>query len=251
MVKLGKNLDQFPAITFLTFFRNHGWLSYADQPRWQTVVGGSHSYVRKFIQTFSGQIYLNSAVVSVELNKTGKTELICTNGFRGLYDQVIFAVHADQILKIIDRPSPEQLRLFSGWKYSDNLTILHTDKSFMPPLKRAWASWNYRKELQFDEKQAVSVTYDMNNLQGLETSKNYFVTLNPIRLPEPETIIRKFNYTHPIFDYNSIKSQSELSAINGRSGLWYCGSYCGYGFHEDAIRSAEQVVRALIDKLKC
>jgi predicted NAD/FAD-binding protein len=241
-----KLLESFPALTFLTFFRNHGWLSYADQPRWQTVVGGSFSYVKKFKTLFNGVIRLNSKVTSVSRNKNNSFSVITEDGRKEEFDQIVCALHADQVPVVFRNLNSEEKELFLSWKYSKNLTILHTDQSFMPPLKAAWGSWNYRKELAENSSEPVSVTYDMNNLQGLTASKNYFVTLNPRKKPQVGSLIKSFMYTHPIYNADSVAAQSKLKLLNGVNGVWYCGSYFGFGFHEDSVKSAEEAAKGLL-----
>lgn len=242
-----QNLDNFPAQTFLTFFKNHGWLSYVNQPRWQTVLGGSFQYIRRFQTLFNGTINLDSAVLQIRQNmQHGGQEILLKNGRRDIFDLVVIATHADQVLPLLKDASQEEIRVFASWSYSKNYTVLHSDASFMPPLRRAWGAWNYRKEPQSTGSQSVSVTYYMNQLQGLTSAKNYFVTLNPRIEPHRDTVIKEVNYTHPIFSSDSVKSQSDLQIWNGSNGRWYCGSYCGYGFHEDAVRAAEQIVNKIL-----
>lgn len=242
-----KQLDAFPAVTFLTFFRNHGWLSYLNQPRWQTVKGGSYQYVRNFEAAFEGKIELNAAVLEISsLPSSQGHEILIEDGRRELFDLVVVAAHADRVLPLLKDAGEEEQRVFSSWKYSDNYTVLHTDPCFMPPLKRAWGAWNYRKEASADRDRPVSVTYYMNLLQGLRSEHNYFVTLNPPFAPARSAIIKEFNYTHPIFTPTSVNSQNDLLSWNGKDGRWYCGSYCGYGFHEDAVRSAELIAEKIL-----
>lgn len=248
-----KQLDNFPAETFLTFFRNHGWLSYLDQPKWQTVVAGSQQYVRRFKQLFTGRIHLDSAVLNIKYLNTARSntyqaqEVLLKDGRREVFDHVVIATHADQVLELIDSPSQDELRVFGSWRYSNNRTLLHKDNAYMPPLKRAWGAWNYRKEFEQDGVEPVSVTYYMNLLQGLESEQDYFVTLNPRFEPKQGSIIAEFNYTHPIFTPESVNSQKDLQTWNGRANRWFCGSYCGYGFHEDAVKSAELVASNIIE----
>jgi predicted NAD/FAD-binding protein len=242
-----KQLDNFPAETFLTFFRNHGWLSYLDQPRWQTVVAGSRQYLKSFQTLFNGNIYLDSAVLQIKNFTYGNgQEVLLRDGRSQVFDKVVIATHADQVLPLLGDASEDEMRVFSSWAYSNNITLLHNDQSFMPPLKRAWGAWNYRKEPSNKGIEPVSVTYHMNNLQGLNCSNDYFVTLNPRVEPKNGSILKQFNYTHPIFTSNSVKSQLDLQSWNGQNGRWYCGSYCGYGFHEDAVRSAELIANKIL-----
>ena len=85
----------------------------------------------------------------------------------------------------------------------------------------------------------------MNNLQPLKTKTPVLLTLNPLREPTPESVLGRFSYDHPQFDLAALQAQSQLSAIQGVRRTWFCGSYCGYGFHEDGLEAGFAVARAL------
>jgi predicted NAD/FAD-binding protein len=237
---------EFPAESFIRFFKNHGLLSLKDRPRWQTVVGGSHSYVKAFLSQFKGQVLRRAKVVQVQ-RKDGVIH-IRIEGFADMrvFDRVVIAAHADEALAMLADPSSEESRLLGSWSYLRNRTLLHTDASFLPPNPRAGASWNYRREKGEDVHSGVSVTYDMNRLQGFSSHKRYLVTLNPRREPLPGSIVREFIYHHPAFDSKAIGAQKQLPSLNGIRSTWYCGSYFGNGFHEDAVVSAVAVARQFI-----
>lgn len=234
---------EFPAITFFRFFKNHGLLSLKDRPRWQTVVGGSHSYLKKFEETFAGRVRKNAAIRSVSRGESGVVLRFEDNSDEQ-FDAVIFATHADQSLKLLADPSKEERELLGSWSYQRNYTVLHSDRSFLPPLRRAWASWNYRREKGQTEDSPISVTYHMNRLQGISGPEEYCVTLNPKREISKERVIREIEYTHPVFSQAAIRSQESLSNLNGVRNTWFCGSYFGYGFHEDAIASGVRVAQS-------
>jgi len=237
-----KGIDEFPAHTFLKFFENHGWLSYANQPRWQTVTGGSNVYIHAFLSKFSGKILTQSPVVRV-VRPEGQVPLVkLSDGSESSFDKVVLAAHADESLRLLGDVYPEEQDLLGAWAYSVNKTILHTDESFLPPLRRAWA-WNYRREIGEQGTEPVSVTYDMNHLQGFSASKRYLVTLNPRREIPQGQILRSFNYTHPVYSPRSVATQQGLRGLNGARDTYFCGSYFGYGFHEDAVASAVGVAR--------
>ncbi len=243
-----EDMLQFPAFTFLNFFKNHGLLSLKDRPRWQTVVGGSQEYVKKFKETFSGEIILNARIENVTRGDIGVT--VKTEDSEQKFDYLIFAVHADQVLPIFSNPSKEESYCFSKWQYNFNRTVLHTDISVLPKNSRAWASWNYNAE-ETKDGQNLSVTYDMNRLQGLTTKERYLVTLSPNHTIAPDKIIQEFDYYHPLFTSENLITQGQVKSLNGRSNVFYCGSYLGYGFHEDAVVSANNLashfkVKALI-----
>ena len=149
-----------------------------------------------------------------------------------------------EALALLKDPTADEQRLLGAWYYAPNRTVLHTDTSLMPPNRRAWASWNYVEEPGQAPYQPVGVTYWMNRLQGLQTRSTYLVTLNPTRPIAPEHIVADLSYAHPQFTFAAVGTQAELPRLNGTQHTWYCGSYFGHGFHEDAVRSGAQVARA-------
>ncbi len=229
---------KFPALTFINFFKNHGLLSLQDRPKWQTVVGGSQEYVKKFKQNFKGEILLDSPVELITRGDIGVT--VKTISSEDKFDYLIFALHADQILPIFSNPSIEETNCFSKWTYNYNHTVLHTDLSVLPKNPRAWASWNYNAE-ETEDGQSLSVTYDMNRLQGLTTKERYLVTLSPNHQIDPRKIIKEYEYYHPLYTSESLLTQKIIKSFNGRSNIFYAGSYLGYGFHEDAVVSSNNL----------
>lgn len=236
----GKMLS-FPAGTFIHFFRNHGLLSLENRPRWQTVEGGSHAYVKAFLSQFKGSVETSVEIESVRREPAGVSIRI-GGAWRG-FDRVVFATHADQVLPLLEAPTETEKKLFGAWQYEKNRVVLHTDISVMPALRRAWASWNYTRERVSHEGNALSMTYDMNRLQGLKTEREYCVTLNRLQPIRPDAIIREFVYTHPLYTKESVATQGPLSRLGGEMNTHYCGSYFGYGFHEDAVKSGVAVGR--------
>jgi len=234
-----KEVMRFPAKTFLEFFKHHGLLS-LKPPQWQTVIGGSHTYIKKFIEQFKGRFNLNHSINKVVRNNNGVT-LELSNGEKQEFDCAVMASHANETFKILNDPTPDEQRLLGGWRYVKNKVVLHTDSSVMPSNHRAWASWNYKREYIEDGNNALSMTYYMNRLQGLDSKKKYFVTLNSHKKIDHKTIIKEIEYTHPLYDFDSVHTQSELHKLNGINHTYFCGSYFGYGFHEDAVKSGLQV----------
>jgi predicted NAD/FAD-binding protein len=233
----------FPIETFVTFYNNHGMLAYTTMPQWYTVVGGSHTYVKAFLERFPGQLLINAPVASVSRHHHGVTvRLKDRRAFE--FDKVVIAAHADQALAMLADPSPDEQRWLGAWRYHRNDTILHTDTSILSPNRRAWASWNYITDRRTNDHNPVTVAYYMNRLQGLKTANHYFVSLNhPAPIPD-EHIIKRLNYSHPNYTFASLASQPYLPTLNGPRHTYFCGSYFGYGFHEDAVKSAVAVGRA-------
>ena len=163
------------------------------------------------------------------------------------YDHVVIATHADTALKLLGDADPSEKNRLSPWKYQDNQVILHTDTEFMPPKKALWASWNFlRKESAANKGYGtpVSVSYYMNKLQKLKTKRPYIVTLNPQKAIDPNKTINSTIFTHPLYSFDALNSQEVLREKNGLRNTWFCGSYFGYGFHEDAVLSSVQVANA-------
>lgn len=232
----------FPAAAFLRFFSNHGLLSLRNRPQWKTVVGGSFAYVKAFRRDFRGEVQLNTGVQELFREANG-VRLHFADGGTQHFDQVVIASHADQALRLLGDPSEEEQRLLSPWRYQLNRTVLHTDASLLPKRKSAWAAWNFTRESgQFDA-QPVFVSYYMNLLQGLEAKRDYCVTLNRQQGFRPGTLIAEYAYQHPQYSFSSLATQAELPQLNGQRRSWFCGSYFGYGFHEDAVRSAVAVAQ--------
>jgi predicted NAD/FAD-binding protein len=230
----------FPAEAFFRFFENHGLLTLTDQPQWYVVEGGSHAYVTAFLDSFTGQALTNHGVTSVRRTDSGPVVRF-DDGREERYDRVVIAAHANEAYHMLADPSPDESRLLSPWQYANNHTVLHTDISLLPPNRRAWASWNYVRERDVESESPVTVTYHMNRLQSLKTENNYCVTLNPVKPIPGEYIIREIEYTHPMFTFDALKTQQDLPGLNGQNNTSFCGSYFGYGFHEDAVRSAVRV----------
>ncbi len=229
----------FPAISFLNFFKNHNLLGVTGQPVWRTVVGGSHSYV-KVMKKFLKDVHLNSPVNSVT-RKNGKVHIAVHGGENFSADGVVIAAHADQALRLLGDPTSDEKRLLGPWRYQLNKTILHTYESILPGNLNSRASWNFLRKEKPGGLSSLSLTYDMNRLQGLNTENKYLVTLNSsVEIPQ-DNIITEIDYEHPLYNLESMNTQAELKSINGVNNTYFCGSYFGYGFHEDAVRSAVDV----------
>ncbi|MEW6335444.1 MAG: FAD-dependent oxidoreductase [Thermodesulfobacteriota bacterium] len=233
----------FPAESFFRFMENHGLLSVSDQPTWHCVQGGSHAYVKAFLNGFKGRVFTDRPVERIRRTGSGAV-LTFAGGEEEAFDKVVIAVHADEALGLLADPSPEETACLVPWSYSRNAVVLHTDASFLPKNPRARASWNYLREKEAPPEAPVMLTYHMNRLQRLRTANDYCVTLNPLRPVERTRVIRELVYTHPLYTAEAIATQRSLPLLIGRRHTFFCGSYFGYGFHEDALRSGMQVAEA-------
>jgi len=240
-----REIFEFPARSLLAFWRNHGLLSPRNRPVWQTVVGGSHAYLKSFKQSFTGIIQTASSIARIE-RRDLQPRIVFADGRIEDYDLLVIATHADQALGLLAEPSGSERELLGSWTYQRNRTVLHTDETFLPANRRAWASWNYTERIhRASDDDPVPVSYWMNLLQGLKSARNYIVTLNPDRDPARGHLIREIEYHHPVYTQQAVSAQGHLHELQGKQSTWYCGSYFGHGFHEDAVRSAVEVARAL------
>jgi len=235
---------EFPAATLVRFFRNHGFLGLNTQHQWKTVRGGSWAYRDLLIAPFRDRIRVNRGAVQVLRN--GRTvTVVAADGSREEFDKVIFACHADQALRLLDQPTPLERSLLSPFAYQKNVGTLHTDAGVMPVTRRVWSSWNYRVEEDREGKLKPSTVYYMNRLQNLSSAKQYFVSINDPGTIKEQHILQTFEYEHPVFSLEAIRAQSELPQLNAKGSTFFCGSYFGYGFHEDAFTSALHLSRTL------
>ena len=238
---------EFPAMTLLRFWHNHGFLGMRTQHPWRTVVNGAQSYVAKTTTPFRGRITLRNRAVRVE--QRGARVLVKTEAgeLRG-FDKVILACHADQALALLADPTETEQRLLSAFKYQPNTATLHTDPSLMPRTRPCWASWNYRIDQSVAGSEKPTIHYWMNSLQGVSERENYFVSLNCDDRIASERVIRRIEYAHPLFDRAAVAAQAELPALNAigqDQTTYYAGAWFKYGFHEDGFTSGLDCARAV------
>lgn len=231
----GDSILRFPVISFARFFANHGLLQVKNRPEWRTVNGGSRVYVDRIRQDIRGDIAVNRPVVSVQRDADGVT-IVDARGKRSRFDACVIATHANDALAMLGDADARERELLGAFTYQQNRAILHTDETLMPKRRQIWASWNYVSAGDGDASPPC-VTYWMNRLQPLPTDDQYFVTLNPSHPVRAENQIAAFDYAHPVFDQRAMTAQTRLWDIQGRRRTWFCGSYFGYGFHEDGLQS--------------
>lgn len=237
----------FPALFFVRFFKNHGLLSVKERPQWYVLDQGSRAYVEPMIEPFKDQIETNSRITQVRRNEQQVT-LSFENQADEIFDEVIFACHSDQALALLETPTSAETSILSALPYSKNEVVLHTDERLLPKRKKAWAAWNYH--LGADKTAPASLTYNMNILQRFEDAPVTFcVTLNRTEKIDPDKIIAKFQYGHPIFSKGSVAAQQRYQEIGNRNRTHFCGAYWFNGFHEDGVNSALRVVEDLRQSL--
>ncbi len=232
----------FPASFMAEFFENHGMYSLRDRPRWRTVAGGSACYVEAISAPWRERVRLNAPVRRIERHADGA--LIEADGCESeRYDQVVVATHSDQALAMLADPSAAERQLLGAIPYQPNEAVLHTDASLMPRRRAVWSSWNFH--LSEEPPRGSTVTYWMNKLQKLPTKRNYFVTLNRGAEIDPDEVIRRIEYDHPIYTREGVAAQGRHAEISGVDRTHYCGAYWGWGFHEDGVVSALRVADAI------
>ena len=226
---------KMPLKFFLNFFINHGLFKLKNRPQWYTVTNRSRAYVKKVTDKISGEIYKNYKVSKI-VRSDDNIRIMIGNEYID-YDQVVLASHADESLDMLEKPSTMEKNILGKFKYVKNEAILHTDESLMPRKRRAWSSWN-----SISDGKKTCITYWLNKLQNLKTHRNYFLTLNPIHNVKDNSIIKKINFTHPYLNAENTILQKDLHSIQGKKRTWFCGSYFGYGFHEDGLKSSIELI---------
>lgn len=234
----------FPAYTFLTFCTNHGLLQISDRPQWKTVVNGCHSYVKKALMGIERK-YLGEPVHSVT-RENGKLKLI-TGKREEIFDYCFFCTHPPETLKILKVDDDEIRSCLSNFRYQKNQAVLHFDEKILPKKKMAWSAWNYLSVKSKDSHDAVSVSYLINKLQPLTTTRPVIVTLNPATEISKDKIAKVIDYEHPLFTNEAIAAQEKVKTIQGRHGLYFSGAWMRYGFHEDGILSTKEGIRKFLN----
>lgn len=238
-----ETMMQFPAMSFLRFYENHGLLNVKDRPQWNTVINGSIEYIKALLENQAMDIRLNCGIECIQQTDSG-FELTDSQSNTHIFDEVVLACHSDQAYEMLSTDLKAQFAELTLIPYQRNIAYVHTDESLMPQDKSLWSSWNYLRETDQPENE-VAVTYWMNKLQSLPTETPVLVTLNPTHKPLESKTLRVIEYDHPVFEEHANQAQTALKEKSGQSGLWLAGAYLGYGFHEDGLRSAVDVARKM------
>ena len=234
-----QSMLDYPAKSFLQFFKNHGLLNYADRPQWRTVAGGSKNYVEKLVADGAFNSHINMGVRSVARQHYG-VSLALENGREEHFDHAVLATHADTALSLIEKPSTAETDILKTFEYTNNPIHVHRDHQFMPKAKRHWSSWNY-----VAKNTNGTLTYWMNCLQPLNTKQNIFVSLVNEGHALPHDILYSTRFRHPKFTTATAQAQRALWDLQGQDRLWYCGAYFGSGFHEDGLQAGLAVAEEL------
>ena len=237
--------SQMPLSFFLKFFQNHGLFKLKNRPQWYTVKNRSRTYVNKILNKISGEHYKNYKINLIKRHKENIEIFYGEKNEFFIYDKVVIATHADEALSILEKPTDEEKNLLSNFKYKSNLAVIHTDKNQMPRNKKAWSAWNAK--LSKNVRENSSITYWLNLLQNLKIDEDIFLSLNPFDNIEEEKILNKVTFTHPYYDKLALENQTRLKKIQNVNNTLFCGSYFGYGFHEDGITSAIDMLKSFHD----
>ena len=241
---------RFPIGTMIRFCHNHGLIQVTDRPQWHTVRGGAKHYVQKMLQAIP-DARLNTAVRSVRRVPPGDGHggvMVATDQGSERFDEVVLACHSDQSLALLADATAAEREVLGAIRYHPNRAVLHTDASVLPRRKLAWAAWNYARAADTGREQAaVCLHYLINRLQPLPWSQPVVVSLNPdpAHPPDPASVLGQWDYSHPVFDAAAVQAQGRLPELQGRHHVWFAGAWTRYGFHEDGLMSALNVVQGL------
>ena len=233
---------KMPIKFFMKFFQNHGLFNLSKRPQWYTVKNRSRQYVNKVIEKISGEHFKNYKIEKIKRISNFVRIFYGSENEYFDYDKVIIATHADEAKQMIEDKSEEESKILGSFQYKKNLAIIHSDEVVMPQKKFNWSAWNTSIS-----KKNSSVTYWLNLLQNFKINKNIFLTLNPFEQINKDKIIKKVEFTHPYYDHNTLKNQKNLHLIQNKKNILFCGSYFGYGFHEDGIKSTLEMIKFLND----
>jgi hypothetical protein len=231
----------FPARYLVQFMANHQMLQLRGRPQWRVVCGGSSSYVRALRSRWSVSERLHCPVRSVQ--RTGEGIEIVADAGAERFDQVVLACHSDQSLALLLDASEREREVLGAMPFQVNDTIVHTDASMLPSHRESWAAWNVFVPRESGE--ACAVSYCMNLLQGIRSSEPLVVTLNRAEAIDPDKVLRRMRYQHPLYTHQSVAARARKTQIQGQRRTWFAGAYWGWGFHEDGMRSAVEVAAAL------
>ncbi|MFE1443392.1 NAD(P)/FAD-dependent oxidoreductase [Streptomyces sp. NPDC058739] len=232
----------YPAAHLFRFLSHHGMLSVSGSPTWRTVTGGSRTYVDR-IAKHIGEIRTATPVRAIRRHADG-VEVTGEDGVTTSHDAVVVATHPDQALRLLADPTRPEREVLGAFRYSRNTTLLHTDSRLLPRSRGARASWNYLMPSCEAGADRVRVSYDMNRLQRLDATERFVVTLGGEDRVDPDRVLARMVYEHPVFTPESVAAQRRLPELDSQICA-FAGAYHGWGFHEDGCRSGVRAAAAL------
>ena len=248
-----RQMNDFPIVTFVRFCANHGLLQVVDRPQWYTVKGGARHYVERIVEKLD-DVRIGTPALSVARVVVDGVSRVAVKSARGtnVYDHVVLACHSDESLALLDDADRDERETLGAIRYQPNRAVLHVDASVLPQRKGAWAAWNYQCDVASDTRddRSVCVHYLIDKLQPVPFRRPVIVSLNPIGPLDPRSVLREFEYAHPVFDGRAILAQRRLPGLQGRGNVWFCGAWTGYGFHEDGLKSGLEVADAVASAIE-
>ena len=235
-----KDIRAFPAYTLVRFFVNHNLLSVNQHHPWKAIAGGSSSYIAPLTAPYRDRIVLGANIAGIDGGNDG-AQIRMATGDVIQFDDCVLACHGDQALALLSSPTSRETEVLRNFKTSNNEACLHTDSRMLPRQTAARASWN----CILGSDGGAALTYYMNRLQQLKSNKDYCVTLNCTAQIDPNKILRRIQYRHPLYTVDAVAAQSRWAEVSGQRHLHFCGAYWFYGFHEDGVNSALRVAKHL------
>jgi len=245
---------RFPVATLIRFCHNHGLVQVTNRPQWYTVRGGSRQYVRRMLAALQhdGRHAARLHAPVLGLRRVPHGVLLQMAHGTEQFDAVVLACHSDQALQLLGADaSPQERSVLDAIRYQPNQAVLHTDASVLPRRTAAWAAWNYERAADAGRDQTgVCLHYLLNRLQPLPWQQPVVVSLNPVRPIDDRLVHARIAYSHPVFDLAAIEAQTQVGGLQGQRRTWFCGAWCGYGFHEDGLRSGLAAADGLLHALQ-
>jgi len=245
-----RQMLSFPLGTLVHFCHNHGLLQITNRPQWYTVAGGSRCYVQKMVDRIT-EVRTSSPVLGVRRFGPGQGVEVHSASGAEQFDGAVLACHPDQTLALLGAQATDQERhVLGSIRFQDNQAVLHTDSALLPSRRAVWAAWNYERSLNpRQEDRQVCLHYLISQLQPLPFAEPVIVSLNPVRQPQQDRVLRRFQYAHPVFDQTALLAQQHLPHLQGQQDSWFCGAWTGYGFHEDGLRSGLAAAQAVLQRI--
>jgi uncharacterized protein len=235
-----KDVLSFSVRHLVQFMTNHQMLQVSGRPKWYVVKGGSASYVWTLRSRWKVNVHISQPVRSVR--RTGVEVGIRTDHGWQQFDHVVLACHSDQALALLSDAHDIEREILGQIHYQKNDVVLHSDPSVLPSKRSTWAAWNVL--IPRESPSACCVSYCLDLLQGLDGPEPFIVSLNATEYIQPGRIIKRMCYEHPVFSGPAVAAQKRKAEIQGKRRTWFAGSYWGWGFHEDGMRSAVEIARA-------
>jgi hypothetical protein len=234
-------IRDFPARYLVRFMDQHQMLQLRRPPAWRVVAGGSRRYVEAMAASWRAEVRLGAPVTA--LRRAAGQVMVAGDGGEERFDHAVLACHGDQALALLQDATATEREVLGAVAYQPNDAVLHCDRRLLPRAEKAWAAWN--AYVPAAPRERCTVSYNMSLLQSLRSREPFVVTLNRGDAVDEAVVLARMQYHHPVYTHASVAAQARRAEINGKSNVWFCGAYWGFGFHEDGLRSGVEVARAL------